>query len=270
MSLISVITINYNNAEGLEKTISSVINQSFRNFEFLIIDGHSSDKSVDIIKQSNRIDFWLSEKDKGIYDAQNKGIKQAKGDYLLFLNSGDTLFDNNVFQKFSDFSGNEKDGIVYGNTNLITENKSNELLVPSQKLDLNYLFRHNINHQSCFIKRNLFEKYGLYSLKYKICADFDFFFKVFVAEPEVYRYHNFTVCNYEVGGLSSNKENYDLVVSEKQSILKNYLPTKVYHAQYKSYRSEIPLKYRIFGVIYKIPVLNFLFKKLYQVTKGNG
>ncbi len=270
MPLISVITINYNNAEGLEKTISSVANQSFQNFEILIIDGHSSDKSVDIIKQSNRIDFWVSEKDNGIYDAQNKGIKQAKGAYLLFLNSGDTLFDNNVFENFSDFSGNKKTGIVYGNTNLINENKSNELLCPPQKLDLNYMFRHNINHQACFIKRSLFEKYGLYDLKYKICSDFDFFFKVFVAEPEAYSYHNFTVCNYEVGGLSSNKENYDLVVSEKQRILKSYLPANVFTAHYKSYRSEIPLKYRIFSVIYKIPVLNFLFKKLYQVTKGNG
>ena len=270
MPLISVITINYNNAAGLEKTISSVINQSFQDFEFLVIDGYSSDKSVDIIKQSNRIDFWLSEKDNGIYDAQNKGIKQAKGDCLLFLNSGDTLFDSNVFQKFSDFYGNKNSGIVYGNTNLINENKSNELLNPPQKLDLNYLFRHNINHQACFIKLSLFEKYGLYNLKYKICADFDFFFKVFVAEPESYDYHNFTVCNYEVGGLSSSKENYNQVVFEKQSILKNYLPTDVYNTNYKSYRSETPLKYRIFDVIYKTPVLNFLFKKLYQVTKGNG
>ena len=270
MPFISVITINYNNAEGLEKTISSVVNQSYQDFEFLIIDGYSSDKSVDIIKQNNRVNYWVSEKDNGIYDAQNKGIQKAKGEYLFFLNSGDTLFNTDVFRNLSDFSAEKKYGITYGNTNLINENQSNELLCPPKKLDLNYLFRHNINHQACFIKRSLFIKYGLYNLEYKICADFDFFFKVFIDAPEVYCYHNYTVCNYEVGGLSSNKENYDLVVSEKQSILKSYLPTDVYQSNYRSYRNEIPLKYRIFGVIYKIPVLNSLFKKLYQVIKGNG
>lgn len=270
MPLISVITINYNNAEGLEKTISSVDNQSFQDFEFLIIDGYSTDKSIDIVKQSRRINFWLSEKDNGIYDAQNKGIKQATGDYLIFLNSGDTLFDNDVFQSFYTFSKGKGQGIIYGNTNLINENKTTELLYPPQNLNLNYLFRHNINHQACFIKRSLFEKYGLYDLKYKICADFDLFFKIFVAEPETWCYHNFTVCNYEMGGLSSNKENYNQVFAEKQSILKKYLSKNVYKANYVSYRREIPLKYRIFDVIYKIPVLDFLFKKLYHIVKGNG
>ena len=270
MPLISVITINYNNAEGLEKTISSVVNQSFQDFEFLIIDGCSIDKSIDIVKQTSRVNYWVSEKDNGIYDAQNKGIKQAKGDYLLFLNSGDTLFNNDVFQSLSKFFNENKYGIIYGNTNLINENKSNQVLCPPEKLDLNYLFRHNINHQSCFIKRKLFDKYGMYDKKYKICADFDFFFKVFVDSPMSYFYSNCTICNYEVGGLSSNKDNYELVVSEKQSILKNYLPANVYNANYKSYRSEIPLKYRIFSEIYKIPILNYLFKIVYKITKGNG
>ncbi len=270
MPLISVITINFNNAAGLEKTISSVVSQSFQDFEFLIIDGNSSDNSIDIVKQTSRVNYWVSEKDNGIYDAQNKGIKHAKGDYLLFLNSGDTLFNVDVFQSLSDFSNEKKCGIIYGNTNVINEYKNNNILCPPEKLDLNYLFRHNINHQACFIKRTLFDKYGLYNLKYKICADFDFFFKVFIDASETYCYHNYTVCNYEIGGLSSNKENYDLVVSEKQSILKNYLPVNVYNAKYKSYRSEIPLKYRIFSKIYKIPILNYLFKKVYQTIKGNG
>ena len=96
----SIITINYNNRDGLEKTIQSVINQTCQDFEFIIIDGGSTDGSVDIIKKYNdRINYWVSEPDKGIYNAMNKGILQAHGEYLNFMNSGDCFFDNEVLNK---------------------------------------------------------------------------------------------------------------------------------------------------------------------------
>ena len=98
----SIITINYNNCDGLEKTIQSVINQSYQNFEFIIIDGGSTDSSVEVIKKySNKIDYWISEPDKGIYHAMNKGIIQAHGEYLNFMNSGDLFYDNDVLKDIS-------------------------------------------------------------------------------------------------------------------------------------------------------------------------
>jgi glycosyltransferase involved in cell wall biosynthesis len=270
MPVLSIITINYNNKHGLEKTILSVISQTVKDIEFIVIDGGSTDGSTDVIKANSvNITYAFSEKDAGIYDAQNKGIKKASGDYLLFLNSGDTLYNYNVVSDFYQFIGDKKQGIVYGNSNLIFSHKPSELFCPPPKLNISYFFKNTINHQACFISRDLFSKHGLYDLKFKICADFDLFFNVFVNTPETYVYFNCTICNYEDGGLSSNKENYERVVSEKQQVLKSYLSKKDYNRYYKEYRRGIPLKYRIFERIYKIPVLNWMFKKIYQIIKGN-
>jgi glycosyltransferase involved in cell wall biosynthesis len=113
LTKLSIITINYNNADGLQKTIKSVISQTFKNFEYIIIDGHSSDKSIDVIKENeNYFAYWCSEKDRGIYDAQNKGIQKAKGDYLLFLNSGDCLENEKVLEKV--FALTPKEDLLYG------------------------------------------------------------------------------------------------------------------------------------------------------------
>ncbi len=107
MKKVSVITINYNNAQGLQKTIDSVISQTFKDYEFIIIDGGSTDESVDIIrKNSGKISYWVSEKDGGIYNAQNKGAKKASGEYCLFLNSGDFLMDSQTLEKV--FKNNAK------------------------------------------------------------------------------------------------------------------------------------------------------------------
>ena len=96
---LSVITINFNNRDGLRKTIESVVNQTFKDFEYIIIDGGSTDGSVDVIKEyADRIDYWVSEPDKGIYNAMNKGIDVAKGEYCIFMNSGDCFYVNDVYE----------------------------------------------------------------------------------------------------------------------------------------------------------------------------
>ncbi|MCC6690867.1 MAG: glycosyltransferase, partial [Bacteroidia bacterium] len=113
MPKLSVISINLNNRLGLEKTIKSVIDQSFQDFEYIVIDGASTDGSIDVIKaNADKFSYWVSEKDKGIYHAQNKGIAHANGEYLLFLNSGDYLYSSNVLQTF--FSKNYSEDILYG------------------------------------------------------------------------------------------------------------------------------------------------------------
>ena len=113
---ISIITINYNDAKGLYKTIQSVINQSFDNYEFIIIDGGSTDDSLTIIDQyKTKIDYFISEPDTGVYNAMNKGIKIAKGEYLIFMNSGDGFYDENVLSKVTAFKETKRQGVMRKN-----------------------------------------------------------------------------------------------------------------------------------------------------------
>ncbi|MES2568233.1 MAG: glycosyltransferase family 2 protein [Bacteroidota bacterium] len=218
--LFSIITINYNNRLGLDKTVTNCINQSSKNYELLIIDGGSIDGSLDIIEQyKDQISYSTSEKDKGIYDAQNKGIVVAKGSYLIFMNSGDCFSDHRVLEDMTSFI--EKDsshGIYYGNTNLIDDEVTTRPLIAPSVLDNDFFYLATLNHQSCFIDQSLFKKYGLYNLNYKICADYDFFLKVYLKEKNTFRYVNRTICDYENYGISASKMLFDLVVSERKQI----------------------------------------------------
>ncbi len=271
MPVLSIITINYNNKKGLEDTIVSVTGQTIKHFEFIIIDGGSTDGGKEVIDNyKNSVTYSVSEKDNGVYDAQNKGIKAAKGDYLLFLNSGDTFYNTRVIEEFYKFIDSEKPAIAYGDSNLVCPDKKDEILRQPEKLDLHYFFRRTLNHQATFIKRELFFGYGLYDLNYRICADFDFFFKVFVNQPQYFKHFNCVVCNYMNDGISSSSKNYDQMVSEKQTILKKNLSKEEYNRFYKGYRQEIPLKYRILERVYKVPILNWLFKKVYLTVKRPG
>ncbi|MGZ3884970.1 MAG: glycosyltransferase family 2 protein [Bacteroidia bacterium] len=269
--LISIITINYNNASGLKATIDSVRAQSVSAVDFVVIDGGSSDNSLAIIEQNKDIiTYYCSEKDKGIYDAQNKGIDHSKGTHLLFLNSGDTLYDSGVLTAFLSELKTSPAEILYGNTNLVSSKEPDRVLVPPASLDLYFLFRETINHQASLIKKPLFNEFGKYDLSYKFCSDFDFFFRVFLKRPEAYRYFDRMICNYNNEGLSSQKDNHDRMVREKQLILSSNLSPKQYKDMHRAYRRGIPLKYRIFEQIYKVPVLSLVFKKLvsfYEIYK---
>ncbi|MBK8368499.1 MAG: glycosyltransferase [Bacteroidetes bacterium] len=218
--LFSIITINYNNHVGLEKTIASVAGQSYTNYEFIIIDGGSTDDFSNLIKSNeNHISYWCSEKDKGIYDAQNKGIAKAKGDFLIFMNSGDCFTNAKVLDNAAQFiNSNSGYKIYYGNTNLVEEDGLRRFLAPPEELDINFFFFATLNHQSCFIHRSLFEKYGNYNLEYKIGADYEFFLKVFLNESQCYLYMNELICDYENYGTSANTKFFDLIVKERAQI----------------------------------------------------
>lgn len=221
----SIITINYNNREGLEKTIASVVSQTYSNYEFIIIDGGSTDGVGDTIKSYEKhISFWCSEKDKGIYDAQNKGIAKATGDFLIFMNSGDCFADKDVLEKAIRFINYHKGyNVYYGNTNLVEENGVKRFLAPPKLLDLNFFFFATLNHQSCFIHRSLFAKYGVYNLDYKIGADYEFFLKLFLNEPQSFIYINELICDYENYGTSANTKFFNLIVKERTQIHKALL-----------------------------------------------
>jgi glycosyltransferase involved in cell wall biosynthesis len=260
--LFSIITINYNNHVGLEKTVQSITSQNYLNFEFIIIDGGSSDDFLNVINtHEEKISFWCSEKDKGIYDAQNKGIQQAKGEYLVFMNSGDCFSDNTVLQKAAQFI-NDNNGrkIFYGNTNLVEEDGLRRFLAPPKIVDIHFFFFATLNHQSCFIHKSLFVKYGVYNLEYKIGADYEFLFKVFLSEPHCYIYMNELICDYENYGTSANTKFFDLIVKERVQIHRALLSEEQLK---KRERLEIQMLGRKSNVFKKVPNSDNL-KSLYD------
>jgi glycosyltransferase involved in cell wall biosynthesis len=162
---LSIITINRNNRDGLERTIESVIPQTFRDFEYIVIDGASSDGSVDIVeKYANEITCWVSETDTGIYNAMNKGIRQAQGEYCLFLNSGDYLADDDVLKKVFDL-------------NICTDIFCSSGFGKKTVKDITFydFLYSSLKHQSMFIKTSLFSEIGFYDERYKIISDWIFY-----------------------------------------------------------------------------------------------
>jgi glycosyltransferase involved in cell wall biosynthesis len=262
---ISVITINYNDALGLKRTIDSVAIQTHIDFEFIVIDGGSTDGGLNVIKQNEHlITYWCSEKDKGIYDAQNKGIEKATGEYLVFMNSGDTFYDKNVFEKFIEIQRSNDKGIIYGDVNTV-KGDIQVLEIQNEPLVPYFWYKKTLNHQAAFIKRTLFVDFGLYNLDYKISADFDFFLKVWLKKPHEYFYYPFTICNFYLDGLSQQKENFDILVEEREVIYLKLFPDKLHKQLRKQFRRTLPLKSRLLDYIYARPFLNSIFQKLYKV-----
>ena len=265
MPLFSIITINYNNSEGLQRTIESVISQSFKDYEFIVIDGKSTDNSVLVLEKFKPyFTFCVSEKDKGIYDAQNKGIQKATGNYLIFMNSGDCFSENDILQKTALFINENKHyKIYYGNVNLLEKNGIETTHYPPPNLDIDYLYFNSLNHQSCFIDKKLFEKYGDYNLNYKICADYDFFLKILVKENNAYCYFNETICKYENFGLSKNSSVFDDLVNERKLIKVSLLSAKKLSDLKLIEINLAGRKSRAFNYVPNINIIKNLYDKLY-------
>ncbi len=219
--LLSVITINYNDAAGLKKTMDSVVSQTWKGFEYLVIDGGSTDESPTLIEAYKpNIAYSVSEKDKGIYNAMNKGIKAAKGKYLLFLNSGDYLVDPTVFENvFSSFASDAD--FICGHLYYEQNGKAVVKEHPEQ-MSFSYLVSKTVYHPSTFIKRTLFEHYGLYNENNKIVSDWEFFFKALGLNGASYQKVHHTITHFDMNGISSVHE--DKVQEEKLRVFKNYLP----------------------------------------------
>jgi len=220
---LTIITINRNNASGLQKTIASVINQTFSNFEYIIIDGTSDDNSVDIIKKNDKyIDSWLSEPDNGIYHAMNKGIALAQGEYILFQNSGDYLYDNNVLQLI--FSYNFYEDILYGDLIIdLTNGKEKSVIFPD-KLTFYHLFTEYIGHNSTLISRRLFNEIGYYNEKLNIVADWEFFLLALAKYNCSSKHVPVTVSMTEGNGISRNSSRINQVIGERTQVMQNHFP----------------------------------------------
>lgn len=223
---LSIITINYNNRNGLQKTIDSVISQTFKDFEWIVIDGGSTDGSRELIEQYvNHFAYWVSEPDKGVYNAMNKGIKKAKGEYLQFLNSGDWLRDENVLMDFvnSFFSSD----IVDGDIHLIYDDREVDAFAPD-KVDFDFFFHGTLWHPCAFIKKSLFDKCGYYNEEYRIISDWDFFMRSVVVYGATYAHFQRIVSCFPVDGISSRKD-----IEQKEGVRKAFLsimPESVYES----------------------------------------
>lgn len=216
---LSIITINYNNAIGLEKTIESLIEQSFQEYEYIVIDGGSDDDSKAVIlKNQSHISTWCSEKDTGVYNAMNKGILRATGEYLLFLNSGDYLHDSKVLEEvILTLTGED---IIYGDLLYVYNGVKREVCVYPAILDFYYFLEHSLGHPSSFIKRNLFQD-SLYSENLKIVSDWEFFLKKIVLEEASYKHIDRIITAFSMGGISSQ---IDACNEERELVLHKLFP----------------------------------------------
>lgn len=225
MKNLSIITINLNNSDGLKKTIESVISQAFRDYEYIVIDGGSTDGSTDIIIQyTDKISWSVSDPDTGIYNAMNKGILRAKGEYCLFLNSGDWLADDKVLERV--FSVPLEADIISGDIAFYDSVKrSVKWFVPSpEALTANTLFNGTLPHQATFIKRELFDKYGLYDETLKIASDWLFFVETLLEYNVSYKHYNGLVAYFNMDGISCRPETNNLPLKEKLAILNQKYP----------------------------------------------
>lgn len=213
---LSIITINYNNLPGLKKTFASVLSQTYKDFEYIVIDGASNDGSADeMAEHKDKITYCLSEPDKGVYDAMNKGIKVATADYCIFMNSGDCFFSDDVVEKVLPFL--DGTDILYGNTHY-TDGK---IRYSSDEPDLfSFFYVSCWCHQSTFIKTDLLKKY-LYDDSLRIVADWKFLLQAVIKDNCTYKAVDLNISLYDVTGISStNKELYE---KERAIVLKEML-----------------------------------------------
>lgn len=228
--IVSVITINYNNCRGLHQTILSVVHQKFKNFEFIVIDGGSTDGSLDVIKDySDNIAFWVSEQDRGIYHAMNKGVAQAHGDYCIFMNSGDYFYDNDVLGRVANSSAIED--VIVGKVSI---DEYDHIISPPplNGLTFYHLYSGAIPHQGAFIRTDLLRKYP-YDENLKISSDWKFFLQTLILDNCSIRYLDIYVSRYDMNGVSSS--NPELMRKEKDEILNKLFPIRVLE-DYRRYK----------------------------------
>lgn len=263
----SVITINFNNCEGLRHTIESVTGQTYNDYEYIIIDGGSTDGSAEVIKEyADQIDYWVSEPDDGIYNAMNKGVIQAHGEYCIFMNSGDCFYDQNVLERVS--GTNSEDDIVIGK---LSSNKDNKVLFNpplSGRISMYYLYSATVPHQSSFIRTELLRQFP-YGEDLKIVSDWKFFVQAIIMNDCSVKYIDDYVATFDLEGVSTS--NPDKMWKEKEKVLSNMFPPRVLE-DYKTMKAsecltqtltpQLRCHYRIDRFLYR------LGKMILKLTKN--
>lgn len=199
---VTIVTVVYNGIDSIEETILSVINQDYTDKEYIIIDGGSTDGTIEIIKKyETRIDHWISEKDKGIYDAMNKGIIMANGEWVNFMNSGDYFFDYRTLSTiFSNISINSSIRVLYGSVCFFNNNK---LIVKQSRPLKSIKLEMPICHQS-MLTRAAFLKSYLFDLKYKFASDYDQLYKIYNDSPNGLLDTHCTISRITINGFSES------------------------------------------------------------------
>lgn len=223
--ILSIITINLNNKTGLQRTFESIITQHFSNLETIIIDGGSNDGSIDIIeKYSSHINKWISEKDNGIYDAMNKGIKMASGEYILFLNSGDYLYNEHALS--NTFSENPTEDLLFCNVELKTSNGVQ--ILHTEKDNFEFLISGYVVHQGVMFKKSLFEKIGFYNTKLTLAADYEFIIKAIFIYKCSTKISDTVLVSYDgIHGLSSVTENKEALKNQRYTALESVFDKRI-------------------------------------------
>lgn len=272
--MITIITINKNNAEGLKQTIKSVIDQTYKLVDFIVIDGASTDGSKQVIEASrDKLSVALSEPDTGIYNAMNKGIQLAKGDYLLFLNSGDKLLNNDVLTNIAPLL-NSAD-VISGNIVIEDENGITHQCLSQDDISWRYFSAMSLYHQATFVSKKTFETYGNYDERFKLGGDYEFFIRIFFKYNASYRHIAEFISYFKSDGISNNSAYAELNKKEAQQarefnlskqVLKEFAEqlafenSKIYWLYLKS-RSSL-LYRKIFDFFYALRYhMNRLIKK---------
>jgi glycosyltransferase involved in cell wall biosynthesis len=257
---LSIITINYNNAIGLRNTIQSVIHQTFKEFEYIIIDGGSIDNSLqeinvafhmiydnapqsrgDVLQNGLHVQ-WISEPDSGIYNAMNEGIRMAKGEYIQFLNSGDIMASNDVTEKMLGSLPNDCN-ILYGNMlKPLSKRIHRDRGFAGKTPTMVDFYTGTLNHSSAYIKRTLFDTYGLYDENLKIVSDWKWYLQVIALNDVKPNYVDIDVTIFDMTGISTMNSSLDK--EERMQVLSEILPLSVLK-DYESYSFPIEQVKRI-------------------------
>ena len=270
---LSIVTINWNNAAGLEKTMQSVAAQTFKEFEYIVVDGASTDDSVNVIK-SHESDYahlkWVSEADSGIYNAMNKGIHMASGDYIQILNSGDCLAASDVIERMlKALEEKECPSILYGNMVKCFPDGRRMLdkSFAGKEITMLGMYTGTLNHDPAYICRDLFEKYGYYDESLKIVSDWKWYLQAIVFGGEKPKYVDLDVTLFDMTGISENGgQNRDLIDREKRAVLEQLINPRFLH-DYDNYANDIYFMRRVkrHRIAYKL--VWFIERVLFKIEK---
>ena len=268
---LSIITINYNNATGLKKTMESVLSQTYTDFEYIIVDGASTDGSVETI-QSRGIGIsgipqqvkWISEKDTGIFHAMNKGAKMASGEYLLFLNSGDFFYSKEVLTEVF-LNQTYRDDFICARC-AVSKNGVVEFITQApEKFTFKDFYGTTLAHQSTFIKKSVFEIYGYYREDFKLKGDWEFFVRTIILHKCSTTTIDTILVDYNLDGVSASNANRALQEEEMQHIFKETI-LQQFVPDYRYYTQEI-INMRPYYWLKKQKMLNTFVLCCYQIAK---
>lgn len=267
---LSIITINLNNVSGLRDTLNSVKKQSFRDFEWIVVDGDSQDGSKELIEQNTQfITKWVSEKDTGIYNAMNKGSRMASGDYVMYLNSGDQLFDAHTLSVI--FEKDHTADIMFGN---IVVSDDPNCIPRGQMTDKFSIFSQltivPVPHPASFFKREFIKSMSFYDESYKILGDSDLFFRSIFINNCTLEYLGVVVNIFDSHGISSGGvEGYDIMGEGRKLYAKN-LPRFFGFDHPSLYRlQDVKKAMRIRDVMMKYKITKWYFQKHANVSENN-